>query len=267
MLVKNGNMVIVEWGKAEAWSIFGVLPYEANIPGGTFLRATPGSPINVPDFSPHITGGNLVVPGNLDKVWVEALLPGGRREPVLGYKETVWGRVYFVGLSLSQMLSSSAIAIYGLQKATVGDTEIRAILSSLLSLGSPHKEIAPRPFPVKEASWGHSSLEFTCQTLQEATLLLPLTYSPRWKACLDGIPAKTYNIEHLLALKIPPGKHHLKLEYRMTRVGKTGIVISAASMVAFLFATYWGPFSACRNTHATPAGSAASGPGQNRRLF
>ncbi|MDD3268859.1 MAG: hypothetical protein PHX14_06010 [Syntrophomonadaceae bacterium] len=46
-----------------------------------------------------------------------------------------------------------------------------------------------------------------------------VTYTPRWKATIDGKPWLVYNTKNLILLKLPAGQHQVKIKYGMSWVG------------------------------------------------
>jgi len=61
-------------------------------------------------------------------------------------------------------------------------------------------------------------LKFRYSSNQEVPLLVSFTYSPHWKAFLDGKEIKVYNLEDLMFLSLPEGKHSVEMKYGTTPI-------------------------------------------------
>jgi len=215
-LAAAGKTVIIEMGLAETWPVFGTNLYWDKIFPGAALVATPGSPFAKSVSLDPDPGGQAPVMGNLDGVWLE-MRAGDLRAPAVGFKYINGSRVYFVGLAMGQMLNSS----HG--------REIRAILEQLMDLARPNKNYVPAPFPVSGANWGHDRFSFEYTLERPEPVWISITYAPRWKASVDGAPVPVYNLENLLLVNLPAGRHTVTFKYGMTWVGWTGIGLSALS--------------------------------------
>ena len=212
-LAQSGKTVIVEWGRADRWPLFDVVPYTEPILPGARLEARPESPIpRAAGLDPDPRGQVFAI-GKLDGVW-HTMRVGEVDAPVIGYKNVGGNRVYFVGLALGQQLNSGHGA------------EIRAILEELIDLGQPYKSIVPNPFPVSDADWRHDGFSFRYSSEQPTPVWVSVTYTPRWKATVDGLPVKVYNLENLILVDLPAGEHTVNFKYGMTWVGWLGIGLS-----------------------------------------
>ncbi|MDH7478700.1 MAG: 6-pyruvoyl-tetrahydropterin synthase-related protein [Syntrophomonadaceae bacterium] len=212
-LAQSGKTVIVEWGRADRWPLFDVVPYTEPILPGARLEARPESPIPWAAGLDPDPRGQVFAIGKLDGVW-HTMRVGEVDAPVIGYKNVGGNRVYFVGLALGQQLNSGHGA------------EIRAILEELIDLGQPYKSIVPNPFPVSDADWRHDGFSFRYSSEQPTPVWVSVTYTPRWKATVDGLPVKVYNLENLILVDLPAGEHTVNFKYGMTWVGWLGIGLS-----------------------------------------
>jgi len=221
-LAGAGKKVIVEMGRAKTWPLFDTIPYWEKIMPGATLVPTKDSLFtgNISlDADPN---GQAPAMGNLDGVWLE-MINDATRAPVIGYKNVEGNKVYFVGLALGQQLNSS----HG--------REIRTFLEQLMDIARPYKNIVPNMFPVSDAQWGHSGFSFRYNSESSSPVWISVTYTPRWKASVDGSPLSVRNLENLILLDLPPGKHVVSLHYGMTWVGWMGIVMSIFSLMLVIF--------------------------------
>jgi predicted Fe-Mo cluster-binding NifX family protein len=105
-LAEAGKTVIIEMGGTNIWPIFGIIPYQENIPENARLVSTDNSPFETSfDLQADI---NAQVPAmsNLDGTWMEMKIPDGKRVPAVGFKNVHGNKVYFVGLRLGSHLNS-----------------------------------------------------------------------------------------------------------------------------------------------------------------
>lgn len=71
---------------------------------------------------------------------------------------------------------------------------------------------------------------------------VPLIYSERWKACVDGSVIKCYNINGgLVGLEMPTGEHNVTIEYMVEDYKIAGIITVVASVfyIVFLILYVW----------------------------
>ena len=125
---------------------------------------------------------------------------GGTSFPVLGYKNVGRGRVWFVGANLlyyAQLANQSGIRNYISEKVLEG-TPISG------DMGLP-------PFPVRSYSETPDGLSFDYETSEPVRALVSYTYSPRWRATVDGIPVEIAARDHLIRLSLPAGAHHVEI--------------------------------------------------------
>ncbi|MBO6266409.1 MAG: YfhO family protein [Acidaminococcaceae bacterium] len=70
-------------------------------------------------------------------------------------------------------------------------------------------------------------------------LLLTIPYSKGWSAFVDNKPAKLYQANTMfMALKLNPGQHKIKLEYRTPGL-KEGIMLSGLGLISLMGLMYW----------------------------
>ncbi|MFZ2537330.1 MAG: hypothetical protein WAX04_00295, partial [Oscillospiraceae bacterium] len=146
----------------------------------------------------------------------------GRKIPAIGYKEVKGHKVYFIGLALGQQLNSSQ------------GKEIKKILEQVMDLAHPNKRIVPTPFPVSKEEWYHDGFRFSYDSQQTVPIQISVTYAPRWKAWIDGKPLVVENMEKLIFIELPAGKHQVTFRYEMTWVGWLGIGLTCLSLLIIL---------------------------------
>lgn len=236
-LAARGHMVVVEMGRSETRPLLDVYPYLVTIEPGARLLAAQGSPLQqavplTPDINTQVASL-----GNLDGVWMEMVLED-QKTPVIGYKNVKGNKVYFVGLGLSQQLQTSSKWEGGVNAESNNDRQINSLLDHFMDLAHPNKNIVPISFPVKETNWRHDGFSFSYDSKQNIPVQVSVTYTPRWKATIDGKPWPLYNTENLILLKLPAGQHRVNIKYGMSWVGWAGIGISAASLLLMLFSAF-----------------------------
>lgn len=141
---------------------------------------------------------------------------------MIGYKNFGDGRVYFVGLALGQQFKSGS------------GNEIRAAIEVLLNQVRPNKRIIPSAFPVSNEKWGHDGFSFDYSLEKGEPVWISITYTPRWKALVDGSPLSVFNLENMILVNLPPGQHTVSFKYGMTWVGWAGIGLSVLSLAVLV---------------------------------
>ncbi|WP_061213518.1 6-pyruvoyl-tetrahydropterin synthase-related protein [Syntrophomonas wolfei] len=212
-LAEADKVVIVSMGRGETWPLLDVIPYWETIESDYRLKTCENAGITGEAWLEADPTGQVPALGNLDETW--AVMQGEDREvPAIGYKEVNGHRVYFVGLALGQQLNSA------------DGEQIRMMLEQLMDLAHPNKSIVPHPFPVLEDEWRHDGFSFSYDSREPRPVLVSVTYTPRWKAWLDGKALPVQNMDNLIYIQLPAGKHQVSFHYGMSWVGKLGIVLS-----------------------------------------
>jgi len=221
-LAGAGKMVIIEMGRAEVWPVCNTYPYWEKILSGSRLIPTDDSPIKKEIALDADPNGQAAAIGNLDEVWME-VQAGEKRIPALGYKNINGKPVYFVGMALGQQLTSG----HG--------NEIKDLLEQLMDRAEPFKNIVPTAFPIEESNWGHDGFTFRYSAEKDTPVQVSVTYTPRWQATIGGRPLAVHNLENLILIDLPAGKHTVSFHYGMTWVGWLGIGLSVLSLLLVLF--------------------------------
>lgn len=225
-LATDGKMVIVSMGREKLWPLLDVFPYWENIEARTSLQLGSNAPFTGAAWLEADPLGQLPALGNLDELWAK-VQNGDKVLPAIGYKWINGHKVYFVGLALDQQLNSPE------------GKKIALLLEQLMDLAQPHKSIVPQPFPVLKDTWQHDGFSFSYETQEATSVLVSVTYTPRWGAKLDGKTLSIENLDNLVYIKLPMGKHQVSFHYGFSWVAKLGIALSLLSLL-MLVAGYYG---------------------------
>lgn len=217
-LAEEDKIIIVSMGRGETWPLLDIIPYWEKIETDSDLKPTGKGPIKGEARLEADPTGQVPALGNVDILW--AVMQGSdKKVPAIGYKEVNGHKVYFVGLALGQQLNM-----------THGE-QIKAILEQLMDIAHPNKNIIPAAFPVQSQEWKHDGFNFIYNSTQIAPIQIAVTYTPRWKAKVDGKPWPIYNMDHLIYMELPEGAHKVDFHYGMTWVGWLGIALSIFSLL------------------------------------
>ena len=82
---------------------------------------------------------------------------------------------------------------------------------------------------VQLTHYAPNELHYTAQTDKGGVLVLSEIYYPGWTATIDGRPVDLGRVNYVLrALRVPAGRHDIRLEFRPTSVAATDAVAYAA---------------------------------------
>lgn len=212
-LVQRGKMVILDLSNSEIDCLFGVTALPVLPESKVVLRPNGDSPYRA-QVEIDVSGARApdrrgVAYYGLDGVWLE-YEHDGLPMAVVGYKNVGGGRVYFTGLGLSRAVVAT--------KRRDAD----AVLLPLFDLGSPRKSLYLPAFPAQDPEWSYSGVTFSYEAETTRPLLISVTYTPRWRATVDGERVRVFNHENLVFLILPPGRHTVKMTYGITWVGLLG---------------------------------------------
>jgi len=219
-LAAQDKVVIISQGRGEAWPILDIIPYWEVIETPADLTPSADSPLKGKARIEADPTGRAPAIGNADILWA-ITQESDKKIPAIGYKTVNGHRVYFVGLALGQQMNGR----HG--------REIKNILEQLLDMSHPNKSIVPVAFPVDNTKWRYDGFSFNYNAGEKEALPMQIsvTYSPRWKATVDGRPWRGYNMENLIYMDLPPGQHEVSFQYGMTWVGWLGIALSVFSLI------------------------------------
>jgi hypothetical protein len=122
--------------------------------------------------------------------------------PVFGYKNVGKGKVWFVGGNLlyyAQLVRQNAIRDY------IRDTVLEGLPVST-DLGMP-------AVPIQGYAETAEGLRFDYAASSPVNAMISYTYSPRWRAEVDGIQVEATARDHLIRLTLPAGTHHVEIRY------------------------------------------------------
>jgi hypothetical protein len=124
----------------------------------------------------------------------------GSSFPVLGYKNVGRGKVWFVGANL----------LYYAQLAN--QNAIRNYIRGKVLEGTPISGDGGLPaLPVQSYTETPAGLSFDYESGEAVRALVSYTYSPRWRATVDGVPVEIAVRDHLIRLSLPAGGHHVEI--------------------------------------------------------
>lgn len=123
--------------------------------------------------------------------------------PIMGYKDVGEGRIWFIGLNL----------LYYAQLS--GEIEIAERIREVsLEAVDAFRELEFPPLAIRDWDASGTHLSFSVDVGdQPRDVVVSYTYSPRWRATVDGRPWPFRSYEHLLALDLPPGTHEVEFRY------------------------------------------------------
>jgi hypothetical protein len=127
----------------------------------------------------------------------------GTSHAVVGQRTLGAGRVFFVGMNL----------FYRDQLA--GESEVSTrVAAAALQDAFVSQSLAATPVPVTFQRVGDGKQDYTYEAARDVDALVSTTWSPRWRAYVDGQPVALAPHERLMRVWLPAGRHHLTLVYR-----------------------------------------------------
>ncbi len=129
----------------------------------------------------------------------------GEETDLFGYKEIEGNKIWFIGGNLyyHAFLTHNEQEI-GLMKGLVYNTNV------VTSQNSPTITFSNQILEPESKKF------FYTATAEKSTpVLISYTYSPYWKAYLDGQEIKIYRVENLMALDLPAGTHQVEMNYKL----------------------------------------------------
>lgn len=243
-LVKKGKTVIIETNSNQNFTLFGVSPHDVVVDQNTVLQLNEKSrfksDIKSFEFKQRDIAKAYI---GLDKVYYTLDKKGGTlTNDIIGEKHIPEGSVYFVGMAMSQYLTSSQIKRSGYSPNN-SDYEyykpIEKIMESVLVIGHPNKEFKPEPFPVIDHQWTYNGGMFEYTSDVDADVVISVTYTPRWEITLDEHKINARSKENLIQVHLPAGTHRVKLHYGMTKYGRIGTAVTFIGFITALLILVW----------------------------
>ncbi|MBC7765247.1 MAG: hypothetical protein H7Y41_02090 [Hyphomonadaceae bacterium] len=239
-LSAKGKTIIIELGNVNNRSLFGVMPYDVQIGSSDALVKNENVLMQAKyQAIPFYEGSYSHAFTGLDEVYYTVKQKDNPfRYQAIGAKIIDNRKIYFVGCSLSQKLTSGVIRAWGLVGVqpfmSERDTLIRDTLQAVMDKESVNKSIDVVNFPIISHKWVDNGATIQYQNDKAEDMVISVTYTPRWQATVDGSPVKLYNYENLMLLKLPKGLHEIKLEYVDTAYGKAGNAVSVVSLLCII---------------------------------
>ena len=120
---------------------------------------------------------------------------------VLGYKDLKGGgRAWFVGGGLFY------------HAFLTGDARELSVIRALAE-APPRTSAEATGALTEDPAAGSDAVAFASDAPVERTVLVSEAFSRHWKATIDGKAVPTYNVDDLIAVMVPPGRHEVRVEY------------------------------------------------------
>lgn len=240
-LAKLGKTVIIEQGRSQEWTILGVSPFDFTLKPNSVMKAESNVSSRYCDKLVINEQSQSTALYGLDNIYYRLHLQDSKIDlPVVGSKKVEGGEVYFIGMSLSQMLYSSVINLTGIQPEDKKDVllqrdkSIESILLSLIDKGNPYKSIEAEAFNMTNSNWNNSGGNFKYKSTNDENVMVSIAYSPNWKIDVDGRDVLIKQFENLMIISLPAGEHVVTLKFSMTLTSKIGWALSIISFILFI---------------------------------
>jgi len=188
------------------------------------FKTTGPNRLGLPDLKPARIPPDwpLFYYGNLDRTLVEAEAKG-KNYPVVGYKKIGPGKVYFIGGDL---------LFYGYNKHR---QDIINLVDKLIA-GSRTKRPAPISVSSSVRRFAPTKMVFTYRADRAWPALVSRTYSPHWRASLNGgKELRIIKTEGLMGIDLPGGKHTVTLWYGPTPIHMVSKIITFFAWVSVIY--------------------------------
>lgn len=242
-LLAKGTKVIIEPTIAKGYSLFDVVASDIDLENSPVIQKQPEARINS-------TVDNIAVDESmkygralfgLDNSYYKMIQNNGELEnDIIGTKKVGSGEVIFIGNHLSQYLKAVYTRNFGVSEnknvsyfPECAD-DIKALFEDIFTTCGVNKDFWPGSFPVKRADWNYKGVDFEYSSSAAKEMTVSVTYSPRWRATLDGKEIPIGQREHLIILDLPAGDHEVKLVYGLTKYGIAGYIISLLGLLIFI---------------------------------
>jgi len=208
--LNGGGTIIADLSSMEdrfgkTLDFFGVTVVKLNLSGSMGLSwdgEAAGLPQNLPlaNLAPEGWSGAAYqgLDGVLGRVSYE-----GRSFDVLGYRDVGQGRIWYVGLNLlfyAQETGDHAMV-----------DRLREIMLHGVNLDT---SLVYPGIAVTDWQAGGTGLSFHYESSTEVpSALISYTYSPRFRAAIDGQPVPLTSYQHLMHLSLPAGEHSVAVTY------------------------------------------------------
>jgi hypothetical protein len=163
--------------------------------------------------------------------------PEHKMGDVVGEKKVGKGSVIMIGSRLTQYLQSPTVFVYGYdteRQFYIAEPMKKLLLDILEKEGFQHSFV-PESFLVDSADWDYQGVVFSYNAPKPEEVTVSVTYTPRWKAWVDGEKWTVRSRENLIVLDLPAGEHEVELHYVMTVFGYIGYGLSFLGVVILFF--------------------------------
>ncbi len=240
-LIDRGITILIEPAAAKGYALYNVTVSDVILEGAPYIQKQPDSMINSEVDNIQIDEGmkfGRAIFG-LEDVYYKLIQNGGKlQNDIIGTKKAGSGEVIFIGKHLSQYLKAVYARNWGVPKDNVGypqcSEQVKALFEDVFSTYGVNKDFWPDPFPIKNAEWNYKGVDFSYSSPTAQEMTVSVTYSPRWKATLDGKLIPVGQKENLITLDLPAGDHEVKLVYGLTKYGIAGYIISLLGLLIFI---------------------------------
>ena len=234
--VGQGNTLIVDLSGLgqiydEGYSLFGVHALPMSLSGQCAV-SWPAELSDLPETLSFSTPGGAWVGAtyyNLDET-VVSLTCGEKEYPLLGYRNVGEGRVWFVGFNLFYLLRQN-------ESATI----TAELVDYLLNGTGVNRDLTLPALDSELLRNDPTAVSFRYTSPTAVSVVVSMTYFPRWQARIEGHQIAIEDHEHLMWLNLPAGTHTVELTYHAlgTSAPRLGYVISGLSIVITLVAVRW----------------------------
>ena len=238
-LVNQGVYVIVELSRIQRLPVFDVTCKEYQEKHGVVLSGAVSCSRELP-FGSEATERDVTFFGldGLDKGYFSLYSsPEHKMGDVVGEKKVGKGSVIMIGSRLTQYLQSPTVFVYGYdteRQFYIAEPMKKLLLDILEKEGFQHSFV-PESFLVDSADWDYQGVVFSYNAPKPEEVTVSVTYTPRWKAWVDGEKWTVRSRENLIVLDLPAGEHEVELHYVMTVFGYIGYGLSFLGVVILFF--------------------------------
>lgn len=208
--LESGGTVVADLSGMESQfgqtlDFFGVTVVKLSLRDSLQIRwqgAAAGLPPSLPLAGLAPEGWSGAAYQGLDKVLGQVSYEG-RSFPIFGYRQVGKGRLWLVGLNL----------LYYAQETSNSDL-VGAIRDAVLSGTRVNESLSYPSVPITDWEPSGTGLSFTAGALSDVRrALISYTYSPRFRATIDGKPVPLSSYQHMMVLQLPSGVHAIKITY------------------------------------------------------
>lgn len=236
-LTDAGVQIIIEPVESKNFEVFDVHVEDEAIDASPILSTT--EDFNSPSKS-YIIKYNSYLRSmrslyGLDNVYATMLLNQGNiKNIILGTKKIDNHEVLFVGAHLSQYLKSIYVLNNGTQAANQivnkNSENIESVFRTIFKQYNVNMDDYPQDFnSVSEQNWNLNGGSFSYQSGDAQTITIPIQYSQRLQAKLDGKRISLFESEDKIRMQLPAGEHEVVISYDRTQTDRIAEIVSIAT--------------------------------------